>query len=82
MGLCKHRADIRIMDAAGLDVPVQVGVLDGWPDGSIRWALLDLKLNVPGQYALHIAVVPGAMMALAMLHFFIIRRQKGLLPYL
>lgn len=33
-------------------------------------------------YALHIAVVPGAMLTLAMLHFFVIRRQKGLLPYL
>ena len=33
-------------------------------------------------YALHIIVVPGAMLSLTMLHFFVIRRQKGLLPYL
>jgi len=32
-------------------------------------------------YALHVVVLPGAMLALSMLHFFIIRRQRGLLPY-
>jgi len=33
-------------------------------------------------YALHVAVIPGAMFALAMVHFFLIRRNKGVLPYL
>jgi menaquinol-cytochrome c reductase cytochrome b subunit len=33
-------------------------------------------------YALHIVIVPLAMLVLAMLHFFVIRRQRGLLPYL
>lgn len=33
-------------------------------------------------YALHVVVVPLAMLVLTMLHFFVIRRQKGLLPYL
>jgi len=32
-------------------------------------------------YALHVVVLPTAMSALLMLHFFIIRRQGGLLPY-
>lgn len=32
-------------------------------------------------YALHIVVLPLAMLALSMLHFFIVRRQRGLLPY-
>lgn len=32
-------------------------------------------------YALHVVVLPAAMFGLAMLHFFIIRRQRGLLPY-
>ena len=32
-------------------------------------------------YALHVVMLPGAMFALSMLHFFIIRRQRGLLPY-
>jgi len=33
-------------------------------------------------FALHVAVVPLVLFGLSMLHFFIIRRQKGLLPYL
>jgi len=33
-------------------------------------------------YALHVVVVPLAVLVLSMLHFFVIRRQKGLLPYL
>jgi menaquinol-cytochrome c reductase cytochrome b subunit len=33
-------------------------------------------------YALHIAILPLLMLALSMLHFFTIRRQRGLLPYL
>ena len=33
-------------------------------------------------YALHVVLVPLAMFVLASLHFFVIRRQKGLLPYL
>jgi len=33
-------------------------------------------------YALHVVIVPAAMVVLTMLHFFVIRRQKGLLPYL
>ena len=32
-------------------------------------------------YALHVVMVPLAMLGLSMLHFFIIRRQHGLLPY-
>jgi quinol-cytochrome oxidoreductase complex cytochrome b subunit len=33
-------------------------------------------------YALHVAVLPMAILALCVLHFFNIRRQRGLLPYL
>ncbi|MFN2238882.1 MAG: cytochrome b N-terminal domain-containing protein [Thermoanaerobaculia bacterium] len=33
-------------------------------------------------YALHVAIVPLGLFGMAMLHFFIIRRQKGILPYL
>lgn len=33
-------------------------------------------------FALHVAVVPLALLVLSMMHFFVIRRQKGLLPYL
>ena len=33
-------------------------------------------------YALHVVIVPAVMLVLTMLHFFVIRRQRGLLPYL
>jgi quinol-cytochrome oxidoreductase complex cytochrome b subunit len=33
-------------------------------------------------YALHIAVLPLLLLGLSMMHFFVIRRQRGLLPYL
>ncbi len=33
-------------------------------------------------FALHVAILPLALVSLSMLHFFVIRRQKGLLPYL
>lgn len=33
-------------------------------------------------YALHVVLVPFAILGFSMLHFFVIRRQKGLLPYL
>ena len=33
-------------------------------------------------YALHVVVLPLAVLGLSMLHFFVIRRQRGLLPYL
>lgn len=33
-------------------------------------------------YALHVALVPMAILSLTMLHFFVIRRQRGLLPWL
>jgi len=33
-------------------------------------------------FALHVAVLPLFLLSLSMLHFFVIRRQKGLLPYL
>ena len=33
-------------------------------------------------YALHVAILPLSIFAVSMLHFFVIRRQKGILPYL
>jgi len=33
-------------------------------------------------FALHVAVIPLGIFGLSMLHFFVVRRQKGLLPYL
>jgi hypothetical protein len=40
-GLVRAPADIGLLDAAEQSVPVAVQPMATWPDGSIRWALLD-----------------------------------------
>jgi len=54
--------------------------------GSLRALLVPDEVGGPLSllrfYALHVVVVPLAMLVLTSLHFFVIRRQKGLLPYL
>lgn len=40
------------------------------------------ELSLLRFYALHIAVIPATMLSLIAVHFFRIRRAKGLLPYL
>lgn len=40
------------------------------------------QLSLLRFFALHVAVIPLALLAMSMLHFFVIRRQKGILPYL
>jgi quinol-cytochrome oxidoreductase complex cytochrome b subunit len=53
--------------------------------GALRSLLLPDSVGGPLSllrfYALHVVLLPVAMLALSMLHFFIIRRQRGLLPY-
>ena len=65
---------------------------DGARAGAARSATRSARLLVPDDvggplsllrfYALHVVIVPAVMLVLTMLHFFVIRRQKGLLPYL
>lgn len=43
---CVDPQHIALIDAAGAGRPVQVQALDHWPDGSIRWALVDLQADV------------------------------------
>ncbi len=43
---CVDPQHIALVDAAGAVRPVQVQALDRWPDGSIRWALVDLQADV------------------------------------
>ena len=40
-GIVRSADAIRIVDVSGAFVPIQTSVLDIWPDGSIRWCLLD-----------------------------------------
>jgi menaquinol-cytochrome c reductase cytochrome b subunit len=54
--------------------------------GALRALLVPDDVGAPLSllrfYALHVVLVPLVMLVLTMLHFFVIRRQRGLLPYL
>ncbi|MFZ2491657.1 MAG: cytochrome b N-terminal domain-containing protein [Thermoanaerobaculia bacterium] len=54
--------------------------------GSIRQVLVPDSVGGPLSllrfYALHVAIIPISVFTLSMIHFFVIRRQKGILPYL
>jgi len=45
-GLCHDPAHLLLEDGAGQRMPLQVRPLDRWADGSLRWALLDTRLDV------------------------------------
>jgi hypothetical protein len=53
-GACEHIEHIRLL-LAGSPQPVQGQVTERWPDGSIRWALLDFLATVPGDYAIDVS---------------------------
>ena len=38
---------LRILNGAGEEIPCQSNVLTEWPDGSIKWALLDFQADTP-----------------------------------
>ncbi|MFO8079019.1 MAG: hypothetical protein R6V07_01830 [Armatimonadota bacterium] len=46
----------RVLDAAGAEVPAQIDVTSRWPDGTVKWVLLDFQADIPEtrqvQYAL------------------------------
>lgn len=54
--------------------------------GTLRGLLVPDRIGGPLSlirfYAFHVAVLPGAILGLSALHFFTIRKQRGLLPYL
>ncbi len=42
-GLCADPHRLRLSDSGGGDIPLQRRVLARWPDGSIKWVLLDFQ---------------------------------------
>ncbi|MCC6367642.1 MAG: glycoside hydrolase family 127 protein [Bryobacterales bacterium] len=38
---------LRAVDAGGAELPLQTRVLQHWPDGSVKWVLLDLGAGIP-----------------------------------
>ena len=62
-GSVRDASHISLSDAAGQPVPVQAQATEWWPDGSIRWALVDFQATGasidPREYRL--ATQPGAV---------------------
>ena len=46
-GALRNHAALRLLDRTGAARPLQVDVLSRWPDGSVKWALLDFQATVP-----------------------------------
>ena len=42
-GLCRDDGVLRLSGGGRTDLPAQTRVLDRWPDGSIRWVLIDFQ---------------------------------------
>jgi hypothetical protein len=42
-------SSVRLLDGRGQAVPLQTEVLGRWPDGSVRWLLLDFQADVPAE---------------------------------
>ena len=40
-------ANVRLLDEAGEELPLQVTVTGSYPDGSVRWLLLDFQVDLP-----------------------------------
>jgi hypothetical protein len=47
-GALRDSARLALRDHQGRPVPLQTRVLDRWPDGSVRWALLDWQVVATG----------------------------------
>jgi hypothetical protein len=52
-----------LMDAAGRPASVQTRALNRWPDGSVRWMLVDGRVDVDGAQTYHLARTPRAAAA-------------------
>lgn len=58
-GQVRDPAMLRMIDSDGVSTPLQLRVLDRWPDGSVRWLLCDWQATVEnsGTYRLQLADV-------------------------
>ena len=52
-GVLGSEHHLRLVDAQGREVPLQTGTLARWPDGSVKWVLLDFQsAAASGQFTL------------------------------
>jgi hypothetical protein len=59
-GVLRDDADLALVDEAGSAIPLQARTLDRWPDGSIRWTLLDWRATVNGRAVYRVEVAAGS----------------------
>ena len=57
-GLLLDPARLRLSDQAGRPLPLQARTLNRWPDGSVRWTLLDWQADVRGSASYRLTVAP------------------------
>lgn len=50
---------VRLVAAAGVELPLQTTVLARWPDGSVKWLLLDTQVSVRPKQKLDVAIQYG-----------------------
>ncbi len=62
-GRLKDAAAVELRDPAGRSVPLQTDVLARWPDGSVRWLLVDFQTDLAARearaFTLRAAMEPG-----------------------
>jgi len=58
-GAVKDVGSLSVTDAAGKPLPAQFIQLTPWPDGSVRWALMDTQVDVGANAAAHLIVKDG-----------------------
>src|SRR5436305_1534159 len=59
-GLLRDPAGLRLSDQGGSALPLQARALDRWPDGTVRWTLLDWQADVRGTAVYRLGVAEGA----------------------
>ncbi|MGI9286199.1 MAG: hypothetical protein ACR2P1_12495 [Pseudomonadales bacterium] len=47
-GVVQKKSDMALYDEQGASIPVQARVAATWPDGSVRWSLLDFQVSQHG----------------------------------
>ncbi len=59
-GVLHDLESLHLSDEQGRRLPLQARALDRWPDGSVRWSLLDWQADVRGAAAYRLTVAPEA----------------------
>ncbi len=58
-GVLRDVTQLCLFDEQGQSVRLQARALDHWPDGSVRWALLDWQAVVPAKATYRLEIAPG-----------------------